>query len=234
MTITNTLAGYPDANNYTVTLKQSFNNVVRIELLSTEIPFIDFLINSSGPNKNNKLYWKHYDDGNNIYELSIPEGNYDGTNLISKISELINKVERIGSTIEKPIYNIFEIDLNSYTQEITFKPYKLNNLPNSLSINLVDINNIKYVKLSVYHPGNLVSQLDTIEISGAIKIGSIIDSTYLNKTHTVYEINVTEQTYSVLLGPLNEITNQTIIDINATCIIVENICPVQSPIRCCG
>jgi hypothetical protein len=35
MKIINTIEGYPDANNYTVKLKKNFNNVVRIELVST-------------------------------------------------------------------------------------------------------------------------------------------------------------------------------------------------------
>ena len=213
MLITNTLPGYPDANNYTIILNQSFNNIIRIELLSTEIPYIDFLIKSSGSNQNNKLYWKHFDDGNYLYELSIPEGNYDSTSLISKITSIINLVPRLNSTIEHPIYNIFDIELNSYTQEITFAPYKYNNLPNSLSISIFEINNIKYIKLTVYHPGNLVEKSDTILISGAIKIGTIIDATYINTTHIVYDINIIEQTYSVLLGPLNQITNQTTIDL---------------------
>ena len=36
MLITKTIPGYPDSNSYTINLKRSFNNVVRIELVSTE------------------------------------------------------------------------------------------------------------------------------------------------------------------------------------------------------
>ena len=213
MLITNTIPGYPNANNYTIHLQHSFNNVVRIELLSTEIPFIDLLINSSGSKKNNKLYWKHYDDGNYIYQMDIPEGNYDSTNLISKITSIINTIPRIGSTNASPIYNIFDINLNIFTQEIKFYPYKNNNLPNSLSASLSIINNIKYVKITVYHPANLVVVADTILISGALKVGTIIDATLINTTQTIYEINITEQTYSFLIAPLNQITNATNIDL---------------------
>lgn len=213
MLITNTIPGYPNANNYTIHLQHSFNNVVRIELLSTEIPFIDLLINSSGSKKNNKLYWKHYDDGNYIYQMEIPEGNYDSTNLISKITSIINTIPRIGSTNASPIYNIFDINLNIFTQEIKFYPYKNNNLPNSLSASLSIINNIKYVKITVYHPANLVEVADTILISGALKVGTIIDATLINTTQTIYEINITEQTYSFLIAPLNQITNATNIDL---------------------
>ena len=213
MLITNTTPGYPNANNYTIHLQHSFNNVVRIELLSTEIPFIDLLIKSSGSKKNNKLYWKHYDDGNYIYQMEIPEGNYDSANLISKITSIINTIPRIGSTSASPIYNIFDINLNTFTQEIKFFPYKNNNLPNSLSASLSIINNIKYVKITVFHPANLVEVADTILISGALKVGTIIDATLINTIQTIYEINITEQTYSFLIAPLNQITNATNIDL---------------------
>lgn len=213
MLITNTLAGYPYANSYTIDLKRTFNNVVRIELVSTEFPYIDFLIKSSGTNTNNKLYWKHLDDGSTVYQASIPEGNYDGPNLISTISTALNKVERNGSTIQNPIYNIFTVTLDSYTQEIIFVPYKNNNLPNSLSASLVEIDNVKYILLTVQHPGNLVEALDTVVISGAVKIGTIIDTTYINTRHTVYQINTTNQTYTILLAPLKQITNATTIDL---------------------
>jgi len=213
MLITKTIPGYPDSNSYTINLKKSFNNVIRIELISTEFPYIDFLIKSSGSNVNNKLYWKHLDDGNYIYQVSIPEGNYDSSSLVSTINNELNLVPRFFSTPENVQYNIFTVSMNSYTQEINFIPYKNNSLPNSLSASIDEIDNIKYVKLTIRHPGNLVEQNDTIQITGAIKIGSILDSIYLNITHTVYSINTTDQTYSVLIAPLNQITNATIIDL---------------------
>jgi hypothetical protein len=213
MLITNTLSGFPEANSYIINLKRTFNDVVRIELVSTEFPYIDFLVKSSSPNKNNKLYWKHLDDGNYIYQVEIPEGNYDSQNLVSTISTHINNVPRINSTIQSPIYNIFTFNIDVFTQEINIIAYKNNNLPNSLSASLVEINNITYIKLTIQHYGNLVEKLDTIVISGATKIGTILDTVYINKTHTIYEVNITNQTYSVLVAPLNQITNLTTIDL---------------------
>jgi len=209
MLITNSYNGFPNANNYTLTLKHSFNNVVRIELISTEFPYIDFLIK----NNSNNLYWQNYNDGNYTYQASIPEGNYDSTNLISKINSVLNSIETIGSTKEDPIYNIINVELNSYTQEITFSAFTKNKLPNSLYCSLVTINNITYVQLTVYHPGNLIEIGDNIIISGATKIGTIIDAIFINKTLTVYEVNISDQTYSSLLSPLNQITNLTEISI---------------------
>ena len=210
MLITNTLPGYPDANSYTIFLKKSLNNVVRIELISSEIPYIDYLVKK---NINNNLYWKQLDDGSAIYKASIPEGNYDGPNLISIIQTALNNVPRIGSTIQNPIYNIFTVTMNEFTQTITFTAYKNTNLPNSLSASLVDIDNVEYVLLTIQHPGNLVQENDTVIISGAAKIGTIIGTTYLNKSQTVYQINTTNQTYTILLAPLKQITNASVIDL---------------------
>jgi hypothetical protein len=211
MSVINTLDGYPDANTYSISLKKNFNNVIRIELISTEFPYIDFLVKKT-INKNNKLYWKHYDDGNHIYDVEINEGNYDSTSLISNISQNINNIERIQSTKEKPVYNIFNISLDTFTQEIKFEAFKNNKLPNCITVNLNEINNIQYVLLIFYHPGNLVEVNDTITVFGSTKIGTIIDASYINTTHKIYEINTTAQTYTVLLSPLNELTNLTTID----------------------
>jgi hypothetical protein len=204
MLITNTLAGYPYANSYSIALKKNFNNIVRIELISTEFPYIDFLVKK---NKNNKLYWKHYDDGNHIYNIEIPEGNYNATSLVSTITTYINNIPRLESTNENPVYNIFNISLDTFTQEIKFKAFKLTKLPNCITASLIEINNIKYILLTFYHPGNLVEIGDTIIVSGAEMIGNIIHQNYINTTLIVYEINTTDLTYSVLLSPLNQITN---------------------------
>jgi hypothetical protein len=210
MLITNTFDGYPNVNSYSIYLKRTFNNVIRIELVSTEIPYIDLLIKSG---VNNYLYWKHLDDGANIYKTYINEGNYDGPSLINAITSALNNTPRINSTVQNPIYNIFTITLNQYTQEIIFYPYKNDTLPNSLTASLITIENIVYVQLNVLHPGNLVEINDTIIISGAIKIGSIINAQYINKTQTIYSVNNSTQTYVVLLGPLNQITNLDKIDL---------------------
>jgi hypothetical protein len=205
MKILNIEEGYPDANNYIIKLKKNFNNVVRIELVSTEFPFIDYLIKDSGPNKNNKIYWKYLDDGNYIYSTKIPEGNYDGQNLISLLMKNMNTIERITSTIEKKIFNDFLISYNSFTQEVTFTAFKTENIPNSLKVDIITINSISYFRLIVNHPNNLVQINDLITISNATAIG-IITTNFINKTHTVYEINKNNNNYSILLGSVNNIS----------------------------
>lgn len=199
MKILQSEAGYPDANNYNVRLKKTFNNVIRIELISSEMPYIDYLVKSSGIYKNNKLYWKHLDDGNHVYSIEIPEGNYDGESLINILSERMNSLERISSTLDNKILNLFTIDYNKYTQEIKFSAFKTENVPNSLRIDLVEINNLTYYRLTIFQPNNLVQVGDLITISNAEKMG-IVNTSYINKEHTVYEINKINNSYTILLA----------------------------------
>jgi len=205
MKILNTEIGYPDANNYTIKLKKNFNNVVRVELISTEIPYVEYLIHSHGNNKNNKIYWKQLDDGNHVYSCEIPEGNYDGSTLFSILESQMNSVQRIQSTTGNLIYNNFVINYNGYTQEVTFNAYKTENIPNSLQIDVVTINSIQYFRLTIIQPNNLVEVGDVVTIRNAEQIG-IIQNNKLNTNLTVYEVNKNNSTYSILIGTTQQLS----------------------------
>jgi len=205
MKIINSIEGFPDANNYKIRLKKNFNNVVRIELISSEFTFVDYLIKSTGPNKNNKIYWKHLDDGSHIYSTEIKEGNYDGTNLMTALTDAMNSISRITSTTENPLFNNFTINYNSYTQEIKFTAFKTDNLPNSLKADIVTINGTEYFRLTIKHPNNLVEVNDIITIKNATDLG-VISRLNINKDLSVYEVNKENNSYTTLLGPKNQIT----------------------------
>jgi hypothetical protein len=213
MKIINTIVGYPYADNYVITLKQSFNNVSSIELMSTEFPCVDLSVKK---NTNDKLYWLNIEDGQTVYSVQLDEGFYTAVSLIDNLSKKINLVERIGSTQVVPLYNYFDISLSVESQNIIFNPYNLTKLPNSLSIRSEIINNEKYLILNINHPNNMVEPGDIIEIQLAslVTVSYIIesntqiyaiDSSYINKPHTVYQINLKTQTYDIILGSNAEI-----------------------------
>jgi len=206
MLINNSIEGFPNSNNYIVRLKKNFNSVVRIELVSSEFPYIDYLIKSSGVNQNNNIYWKHLDDGNTIYTASINEGNYDSISLITALTNSINSVKRINSTSENIIYNNFEITCNTFTNEVTFSAYKTENLPNCLKVDIYTINNIDYFRLIVKHPNNLVQVNNKVIVSNSLDIG-LINKSYINKSFTVYEVNIENSSYNMLIAPVNQITS---------------------------
>jgi hypothetical protein len=215
MKILNSIGGYPDADFYTINLKNSFNNVTGIELSSSEIPYIDLTIKKD---VNDKLYWYNIEDGQNLYKLQIDDGYYSSTTLLEKIKNKINQIPRINSTQTNPNYNYFEIVVESNIQKITFKPYNLKKLPNSLSIRSQVIDSQTYYILNVGHPNNLVEIDDQIEISNSSTVtlkketneGNLIyevSANYINGIHKIYGINLENQTYDILLGKESEIAN---------------------------
>jgi hypothetical protein len=116
--VINTNEGYPDPSYYVYKLKTTFNNVVQIEIVSSEIPYCDININC----KNNKLYWKYLEDGDYIYSITIAEGNYCRESLINYMLYNMNNIKRINNE-----YNVsFNIDINSNTNEVQFMAFTWN------------------------------------------------------------------------------------------------------------
>jgi len=215
--IDNSIEGYPNSDNYVINLKKTFNNVTKIELISMEIPFTDILIKK---NINDKLYWKNIEDSNYIYSIQLDEGFYVIDTLINELKNKINNTQRKGYINNNKIYNIFDISINKISHIITFKSYNKTNLPNSLSIRIDNINNEEYYILNVNHPYNILNIDDYVTIydSSDLSINNTdntnitdqlsINSTYINKEHQIFNINITNQTYDILLGKTNNINTQ--------------------------
>jgi hypothetical protein len=210
--IVNIIEGYPNSNNYNIILNKTFNNIIDIRLVSTEFPYLDLLVKK---NINDKFYWKHIEDGDYIYSITIDEGFYTGEQLLNKMNILMNNVERIISTNINPIYNIFNIIMEQNTHTISFYTYQNKKLPNSLSIRTITINKELYYILNIMNINNIINENDIITINNStdvtfkinnnnnIQIFSV-DNIYINKSHKVYSIN--NNTYDVILGNINEIT----------------------------
>lgn len=196
------IAGFPNAGEFSLQLRKNFTNIVRVEIISSEFPFSDYMVRDK---VNNKLYWQHLDDGDNVYSISIPSGNYNSTNLISTIKDEMNKVTRFNSTPENRIFNIFEIEIDTFTNKIKFSAFSDTLLPNSITESTVVLNNKQYTKLDIKHPNNFVEIDDEITISNCEAI-SIIPKAAINKTHIVYSVNKTDNTYAVLLEPFTALT----------------------------
>jgi hypothetical protein len=197
--IINTIEGYPDANNYTIDLKKTFTNIVRMELVTSEVPYIDFNIKSNINQTNNKIFWKYLEDGDFIYSTKLDEGNYIPTSLIDKLKNQMNTVERISSRTKEKVLNIFDITFNSNSQEITFSAFKKNLLPNSLTIEK-DINlGGELFRLNIKHANSFINVGDEITISGSTSIGDI-KASLINTTHIVYEVNRVSDIYTVLIS----------------------------------
>ena len=229
MKIIDTIDGYPYSNNYSIDLKHTFKNIINVELLSTEFPYIDYSIKN---NINNNFYWQNIDDGNKIYNIGIDEGFYNLEKLISNLQTQINRVHRNISTQSNPIYNIFDIKYDKVTNKIIFSAYNNVLLPNSLSVNIITIDNIEYYQLQIKQTNNTISIGDSIIIQNALDVSIInklsvnnsqqintinqeyIPANYINnQTFTIYSINPPNSMYNVLLGKvtnINKISNSII------------------------
>ena len=209
--IINTIEGYPDADNYIINLKKSFNNVINIELVSTEFPYIDNIIKK---NINDKLYWKNIEDFSYIYSIQLDEGYYNITTLLNQLKTKMNSLPRINNN---NITNYFDITLDQYIHIITFSAYNLITLPNCLSIRNEIINLNNYYILDIIYPYNMVEVGDTITISSSNEVtikNNIndnnyqilsISNNYINTNHLVYSINKLTNTFSIILGEVNNI-----------------------------
>lgn len=196
------IEGYPNTNQYKVYLKKTFYNIISIELLSSEISYLDYLVKGPGEiNTNNKIYWQNIDDGEYVYHAEIEPGNYDPETFVEHLQEKMNTVETISSTSENRIFNLFNIELNTNTQKILFKSFKTEILVKPFNIEEIIINNQTRYKITIIHKNNSVQINDEIIISNA-KSTLGISSTILNNTHIVNEINKKDNSYSILLPPL--------------------------------
>lgn len=204
--IVKTLEAFVDASYYIVSLPKIFHNVVRIELVSSEFFFIDSLIKNSGNNKNNALYWQNIEDGDTIYSIELESGNYTPTNLVNSIVSKTNNIKRKNYSDENPSFNNFQITLDTDKNFISFASYKIEVLPESINIEIIELQDNYYYKLIVIHPGNFVEVGDIIEISNSNSI-DVVPVTVINTEHTVYEINKTFESYSIILPRFT--SNQT-------------------------
>lgn len=224
--IINTIEGYPDANNYTLDLKKSFTNIVRMEMITSEVPYIDFNIKNTINSSNNIIHWKYLEDGDYIYSSSINQGNYTPLNLIAKLQEEMNKVERISSTETNKVYNIFEISFDNNSEEMKFTAFKNNLLPNSLTVEKDITLGTEVLKLNIKQNNNFINIGDTIIISGSIKIGDV-PASVINTSHTVYDVNTETDIYSVII-PVD--SDKSYNDINITGSGGQNV-KIQIPAR---
>jgi hypothetical protein len=87
------ISAFPEISEYTIRLKRTLNNVKQIELLSSEFPnTTNVVMEYPVSMANNKLYWQNLDDGNFIYSVSIPEGNYSQSSLLETLTSAMNNV----------------------------------------------------------------------------------------------------------------------------------------------
>lgn len=209
--------GYPSPNHYIIDLGMTFHDVISARLVSSEFPNSDSAINSS----NNKLYWNDLDDGDYLYSITVPPGNYTPGELATVLQDLFFNVQRINSGTANFTYNsthFIKTTINSNTNESKFESFKQFNVIQPiieitpdivLDVNEADTNaeaNTDYT-LTIYNPGHgMIEAGQTILIQGAIATKGI-PADVINTTHTVTKI-IDKDTYQIVLkkGTFNLLT----------------------------
>ncbi len=206
--------GYPDPNSYTVTLPEVYHNVVSIKLHSSEIPNANKTIRDyPTESANNKLYWNDLDDGDYLYSISIPSGNYTPDSLIVALTAAFATTPRINSdpetvaalNIKYTATHFIQTTININTSEVVFEPYKEFVLDQPISDIIIDSSGRYTLVIHQENHGAKVGQ--AILIQNAIA-DTGIPASIINGTQavaTVIDLNY----YTVNLAKFNVIADTT-------------------------
>jgi len=205
----NTIKGYPNNNNYIINLQRNFYHVSQINLLNTVFPITEKIIKATPISKQNNLfYWQNLADGNTIYNIEIPTGNYDINQLQVELKTQIEKTIRpnIETILVNNIYtyntNKTIISIDSVKNSFTIEFYQQVILKNAIvkSTLLYDDGFTRIIINFINH--NLV-QGNKIILSNVLSTGNIPD-TYLNGTFNIESI-IDDNNFIIKLDRYNDI-----------------------------
>lgn len=115
---------YPNANHFRIPLDVVYNNVSRIELVSSEFPNTERVIKGSNSQlQNNKIKWINAEDSNLVppfpeYEVEITPGNYNVSTLTKEMRRQMNAIRRMNGTGKNHFFD-FSINLDTDIVEVT-------------------------------------------------------------------------------------------------------------------
>ena len=182
--ILNVLPGYTYANHYMYEFGRTFEQISKIELVSTEFPNAMQVIRNFPTNiKNNKIYWRILDDGDYIYSTEISPGNYSAETL--KI-ELQNKMNQVTRSFDNELYQEVIISIDTAKSLIEFRIYHKDIFTNNLSI----MTGTSRLEVDYKKPHNFKTG-DIVILTNVASIGNI-NSILINKDHIIYVINENE------------------------------------------
>ena len=218
--------GYPDPNNYKIDLGNVFHDVVTARLISSEIPNTEKAIKDNPISKaNNKIYWNDIDDGDFLYSISIPPGNYTPSDLIAALNSQFAATPRVNVTdssqanalgITYTSTHFIQTTINQNTDEVQFKSFKefiLQNpiievIPDIPDSSIITVDPTVTYQLTMNHPNHgMTSAGQIILIQGAIDHKGI-PATVINGEHIVTEI-IDANKYRISLAKFNLLSDRT-------------------------
>jgi len=177
--------GYPNPNNYSIDIGKIFNNILSVRLVSFEFPYSHYNIEEG---KNDKIYWNNIDDGDYLYQVRIPAGNYEIEDIVCAIEKLCNRTKRNTGNSHN-----FKITYNKNTNTVSFKSFKKIYLESPFI--LVEI--IKDGKIiTINHPNHCLHTGDKIYIE---VYGSYGEIDKITGKHIIYSI-IDDDHYKILIS----------------------------------
>jgi hypothetical protein len=176
---------YPNPNSYKYNLETMLSNVVQINVKSTNFPNTFKNITD----KNNKLYWKNLNDGNEIYSITIKNGNYTLDKLINIMENKINQTDRIEISekkfLNKNIMKFTDNSISCYKKAILQSPF-INLKDNIITIECVDHD---------------LEVNETICVENSLSYAGV-PAEIINGTHKVIEV-IDYKTFKIYIGNYN-------------------------------
>lgn len=217
--------GYPNPNQYSIDLSETIHDIIAVRLVSSEIPNTEKAIRDFPEERaNNKIYWNDIDDGNFLYMIEIPPGNYSPAELSKAMADAFLATPRITAVdpatrealgITYTDRHFIQPSININTGVVTFKSYKefiLNNpiievIPDISDDPTVPVDPNATYQLTINHPKHgMTTPGQTILIQNAVNYKGILGSV-INGEKIVTEI-IDEDTYRIELPKFNLIDNR--------------------------
>jgi hypothetical protein len=214
--VLNVDTGYPNPNSYIIDLGRTFHDILTVRMVSSEFPNSERIFKDFPENRvNNKIYWNDIDDGDFLYSIEIPSGNYTPAQLATVLESLFFQTQRINSGSDPnasydPNHFII-VDINTSTDEVSFRSFKQFTLiqpfiattPEITANASLDSNDpdAQYT-VTVNHTNHgITSAGGIILISGAIEFSGIPASS-INGEHIVTNV-IDVNNYQFILPRLN-------------------------------
>jgi len=206
--VIDTISGYPNNNNYQISLQRNFYHVTQIKLINTIFPITQKSINNTPISiQNNLFYWQNLADGNITYSIAVPSGNYTLSELQTKLTTLINNVVR-------PNINSSILVNGIYTYNTNYAVVNINETQNTFSIEFfqnIILSNAIFKDNTIYPDGFtrvLVTYTNHQLISGnMITLSNVIGTNeipavYLNGSFAIETI-IDANTFTIKLNRFN-------------------------------
>lgn len=214
--VEDTVLGDSFPNSYRVKLDYAYRNVQMIRMISAEFPDYGRSIRSSPiSKKNNKFYWQNYIDGDHIYSVEIPPGNYVVSEIVTSLQILIYRTPRISHSINSSYtanhyvrfivnYTTDIVEIRTYKESIV--SYPIISVDPVLPDPTTEISTPVVYTLTIYHPNHNLLAGSIILINNAIDTLGI-PASVINNQFTVDSV-IDKDTYTIKLPYFNALTSR--------------------------